>query len=118
MGASRSQVLLFLFLAKKCISRRFTFIPRNKNMATLAMLGISIQDAKQRVLALTPSDYVGGPEPNLVRPNEEVWIFGVAVESVDLYVKLSVIVEPEECVCISFHEADRPMSFPFRDSGA
>ena len=83
MGASRSQVLLFLFLAKKCTSRRFTFIPRSKNMATLAMLGISIQDAKQRVLGLTAGDYVDGPEPNLVRPSEEVWIFGLSEESLE-----------------------------------
>jgi hypothetical protein len=91
-------------------------VPRKQNLDCLARLGISFGDAKERVLGLTPTDYVSGPLPDLDRPAGEVWVFGLMMDSTELYVKLTLILEPERCVCISFHPAIRPLRYPLRST--
>lgn len=67
----RDQVMLFLALMRDCAACSFRLERRDKNMATLARLGITIRDAKGRVLALTPSEYVEGPTPREGHPSQE-----------------------------------------------
>jgi len=43
-------------------------------------------------------------------------VFGLHVTETEVYVKLQVIVEPNCCVCVSFHESERPMHYPFRET--
>jgi len=114
--AERAQVALFLELMRECASCSFRLERRSKNMATLARLGLTLEDAKSRVLALTTSDYVEGPVPRSGTSSQEAWVFGIVVERVPVYVKVSVRVEPARCLCISFHEAECPMRFPFAES--
>ena len=45
-----------------------------------------------------------------------MWVFGLQVSGSEVYVKIQVIVEPARCVCISFHESERPMHYPFRET--
>lgn len=85
-------------------------------MATLARLGMRIADAKSRILALTPADYVEGPTPRSTRPSQEAWVFGIDVKGVLVYVKISIRLESARCLCVSFHEAERPMNRPYRDA--
>ncbi|MBE0476748.1 MAG: type II toxin-antitoxin system MqsR family toxin [Coriobacteriia bacterium] len=82
-------------------------------MATLARLGITIRDAKARILQLTASEYVEGPTPRSAGSSHEAWVFGLRVEGESLYVKLEVRSERSRCVCISFHEPAWPMAFPY-----
>jgi hypothetical protein len=114
LTAVHHQVLLFLHLMKGCAARRFHLVPRKENLDCMARLGISLADAKERILGLAPSDYVSGPSPDLDRPGQEVWVFGLKAESAELYVKLTIILEPEKCVCISFHPARQPLCYPLR----
>ena len=99
---------------KAAASRRFVFASRKKNLDTLALLGLSLADAKERVLGLTPDDYVSGPSPDDKRHGDEVWVFGLDIEKREIYVKVCVINEPQLCTCISFHEAEKPLSYPLR----
>jgi hypothetical protein len=102
---------------KETAKVRFHFVSRQVNRNTLAMLGLLSQDAKERVLALVPEDYVSGPDPDRNYPGYEVWKFGVEINGTEIYVKVQVIVEPpERCVCISFHKADYPLTYPLRES--
>ena len=110
--AARHQVVLFLCLMKEAASRRFVLSPRKKNLDTLALLGITQADAKERVIGLMPEDYVSGPSANDKRPGEEVWVFGVKVEEQEVYVKVSVVDEPLLCTRISFHVADKALFYP------
>jgi hypothetical protein len=114
LAAASHQVVLFLHLMKGCAAQRFHLVPRKENLDCLARLGISLADAKERVMGLTPSDYVSGPAPDLDRPGQEVWVFGMAVESTELYVKLTIILQPDKCICISFHPARQRLSYPLR----
>jgi hypothetical protein len=57
------QVALFLMLLRQCATCNFRLARRPENMATLAQLGMTLEDARERILALTPADYVEGPAP-------------------------------------------------------
>jgi hypothetical protein len=107
--------MLFLALMRECAACSFRLERRDTNMATLARLGITIKDARGRILALTPCDYIEGPTPRSGHPSQESWVFGLRIQSTDVYIKLEVRLEPARCLCVSFHEAERPMRFPYRD---
>jgi hypothetical protein len=109
----RDQVALFLTLLRQCAACNFRFENRDKNIATLARLEMTPQEVRQRILALMPADYVEGPTPRPGRFPQEFWVFGLRIKGADVYVKLSIDLEPDRCLCVSSHEADRPMHFPY-----
>jgi hypothetical protein len=109
------QVALFLKLLKTCAACKFRLERRPENMATLAQLGMTVRDARYRILALTPADYVEGPKPRKSNSSQEAWVFGLNLQGVSVYVKVIIRLEPARCVCVSFHEAERPMAFPYRE---
>ena len=114
---AKHQVGLFLHLMKAAAHSRFVLVSRKVNLDTLAQLGITSRHAKSKVLALTPDDYVSGPEPDHNYPGLEVWVFGLVVSGQEVYVKLQVIVgPPERCVCISFHLPQHPVRYPLRQN--
>lgn len=112
----RAQVVLFLDQMKACATCKFRLERRPENLATLAMLGMTLEDAKSRVLALTPANYVEGPTARSERSSQEAWVFGITIGQTLVYVKVSVRIEPARCLCVSFHEAEYPMRFPYRTS--
>jgi hypothetical protein len=67
----RDQVALFLSLLRKCAACEFRLERHPENMATLARLGMTIGDAKGRILALTPTDYSSGPTPRSGESSQE-----------------------------------------------
>lgn len=115
--AARHQVVLFLHLMKESARRRFIFVDRRVNLMTLARLGITRKEAQSLVMGLTPEHYVRGPDQDENYPALEVWVFGLHVTETEVYVKVQVLADPpERCVCISFHESERPMHYPFRET--
>jgi hypothetical protein len=113
---ARHQVVLFLHLMKVAANEQFVFVERRVNLEALARLGINRRHAQELVTGLTPEDYVNGPAPDHNTPGLEIWVFGLQVTGSEVYVKLQVIVEPTRCVCVSFHESERPMHYPFRET--
>jgi hypothetical protein len=43
-----------------------------------------------------------------------MWVFGKQVKKREVYIKVSMGNESTQAVCISFHIAERPMSYPFK----
>ena len=113
---ARHQVVLFLHLMKVAANEQFVFVGRRANLETLTRLGINRKHAQDLVTGLKPEDYVSGPAPDHNNPGLEMWVFGLQVAGSEVYVKIQVIVEPARCVCISFHESERPMHYPFRET--
>jgi hypothetical protein len=113
--AERFQVVLFLSLMKTAAANQFVLSGRGKNLQTLALLGLSLIDAKERVLSLVPEDYVSGPTPDDKGTEDEVWVFGLNIERQEIYVKVCVITDPLVCTCISFHVAEWPLSYPLQE---
>ncbi len=110
------QVALFLDQMRACATCNFRLARRPENMAALAQLGMTMADARSRVLALTSEDYVEGPVPRSEHSSQEAWVFGITIRRTLVYVKVSVRLEPARCLCVSFHEARYPMRFPYRSA--
>lgn len=113
--AERHRVSLFLSLMKQMAHQRFIFVGRPENIATLAKLGITRQHAKSLILSLKPDDYVSGPDPDHNNPGLDVWVYGLRISGLDVYVKLQIVLTEGQCVCVSFHEAERSMHYPLRE---
>jgi len=110
----RHKVVLFLTLMKSTAQRKFIFVGRPENIATLAKLGITRVHAKSLVLGLTPEDCVSGPDPDYSNPGLDLWVFGLRLSGTDVYIKLQVVMSEGHCVCVSFHEAEKPLHYPLR----
>jgi hypothetical protein len=91
----------------------FHFIEREKNLISLADLGITISDARNTIMQLTYSNYCGGPEEDRDRPGQTIWKFGCSLGGDDVYIKLSGNFSYNIAKCISFHKADGPLFYPY-----
>ena len=93
----------------------FDFIHREKNLACLTELGLTIKDCEEIVLGLSVEDYCSGPKVDRDMPGE-VWEFGKETGKCKLYIKLKIFkVDTEEFAkCISFHNAEFRLKFPHK----
>ena len=98
--------------------RGIDIVDRVKNMQALARLGLTKRNCREEILSLSVEDYCDGPKPDKDRPGE-VWEFGKLMGGKDIYIKLKIahVGRVKLAKCISFHEAERGLCFPFgRDS--
>jgi len=110
----KSQVALFLAKAKELLQQnRYILVPREKNMKALARLGWNESRLMDFLMGLSTDNYSSGPEEDRDCPPEEVWVFGHEIDGAEYYIKLKIRLEAEELLCISFHEAERPLNTLF-----
>lgn len=116
----RKRIAQYLCLIKSYANRSFVISPRKKNMAFLMAYGLNHDDAKHIVLSLSVAHYSKGPcydDGDLQR--NDVWVFGRFVKIddriVEVYIKTVIGRSDEglECLCVSFHEAEKPLSYPY-----
>lgn len=115
MTTSKLQVQLFLREFKLAAGKGtgISYTGRDKNWDTLANLNMTSKMRNDCVLGLTWKDYCRGPlEDDKGRPGE-VWMFGTDICGSEVYIKLK-LVRGSHPVCISFHNADLPLEYPFR----
>lgn len=104
------EVIVFLEKAKTLISAgKYDFVPRRKNMQSLAQHGLTIIDAKNEIIGLVVGDYYKGPKQDL-DPNRpgDIWEFKKDIGGIIFYVKVKIVTEngKEILKCIGFHEDD------------
>lgn len=87
---------------------------RPNNAQTIADLGIAPREQTEIIKSLSVTDYCGEPEPDHKYPWKMVALFGKAYKGKELYIKLSIGVEGAPVTCLSFHEANAKMEYPFR----
>lgn len=106
----------FLLECKEHIEHdRFEFVERRKCMQTLIGLEMTIEDAETVILSLQPPHYVKGPEIDRDSTKTgDIYVFGSDRDRVELYIKLKCDVT-RGCVCISFHRAEWPLTYPYRE---
>ena len=110
---SQSDVNKFLGIFKKIVSQRgILVVKREKNLNTLAELGLPIMEVQNEILRLEATDYVDGPNPDRDFPGE-VWKFGKIIDHEEIYIK-GKLRGGKEAVCISFHHAAEQMRYPFK----
>jgi len=93
-------------------------LPKNKK--TLLKLGFMPSHVIDEICTLTYKNYHTGPEDNISRsgrPGGSIWVFGKEIEGIEIYIKFHLISTKRntQCICISFHEADYPMTYPYKD---
>jgi len=88
-------------------------IPRDKNEQALAALELTRKNRFEIIMSLSVLDYCSGPEPDRDKPGD-IWEFGRIVEGKPVYIKLKIADADrgQIAICISFHAADFPLTFP------
>ena len=111
------QKLIEVFLSKfkKAARESFDLVQRRVNLEAMARLELSIPACKQEVMSLSALDYSEGPEQDRSGAGT-VWIFGKQIKGQEVYIKLKLIEVDgrKSAKCLSFHIADRAMSFPLK----
>lgn len=92
-------------------------IDRNKNFTALDELGINAEERKQVVMNLEPEDYYRGPHPNTLNNDGDLWEFGKKIKRKTAYIKLSEGETDSSPVCVSFHPAEKTITYPLKTKG-
>jgi hypothetical protein len=88
---------------------------RGKNLQTLATLEIAPTYRKQVILNIEPEDYSEGPVVDTLNKMGEMWVFGKNVKGQEVYIKITLGLPNSSTICISFHIAEHPMTYPFKN---
>lgn len=89
---------------------------RGKNVQSLATLEITPMRRKQVLESLDVLDYSAGPlAESAYGGGKEMWVFGKEVRSLEIYIKITMGFAGAAVICISFHLAEHPMRYPFRE---
>ena len=88
---------------------------RGKNQQTLATLEITPTYRKQVIMNIEPEDYVEGPIVDTLNKMGEMWVFGKDVKGNEVYIKIMLGLPNSSTICISFHIAEHPMTYPFKN---
>ena len=115
--ATKEQVEDFLMRLKEKI-KVFDIIfrdDRGKNLQTLATLEITPTYRKKVILNIEPEDYSEGPIVDTLNKMGEMWVFGKDVKGHEVYIKITLGQPNNSTICISFHIAEHPMSYPFKN---
>lgn len=86
---------------------------REKNEETLFKLGISANMREKIVLSLEGTDFSHTTLGDVFDEGDILWVFGKDYNGTELYIKITII-DNGRCLCVSFHEAEHPISYPFK----
>lgn len=88
---------------------------REKNQKTLEELEIVPSYRKVVIENLHVEDYVQGPVVDELNRFGEMWVFGKDVKRREIYIKVMIIGTSSQTICISFHIAEHPLVYPFKE---
>ncbi|SCD21314.1 hypothetical protein PSM36_2513 [Proteiniphilum saccharofermentans] len=85
---------------------------REKNAQALLDLDIPPDKRKEVILQLKAEDFYR-IEEGVYQEQYEMVAFGKIVKGIEVYIKISVT--KRNVICISFHKAEHPIIYPFKD---
>lgn len=95
---------LFLLKMKEIVEKNgFILVERKASLEFMADMGMTMDELKNVILSLTPSDCFDGPEPDR-DPRYKSWTvaeFSPEAFGRTLYLKMSVRTDIERCKCLS-----------------
>ena len=89
---------------------------RPKNRRALAELDITPLQREMIVKSIREQDYVEGPVIDVLNKEREMWVFGRDVKGREVYIKITLGYEGGQTICISFHLAEHPLAYPFKQA--
>ncbi len=115
--ASKKEVALFLkqFHQKSEIYDIVFRDDRGKNLSTLALLDMSPTARIKVIKKIKAEDYSEGPLTDTLNKINEIWVFGKEVQKHEIYIKISLGYPNCSTICISFHVAEHPMKYPYKE---
>ena len=111
--SSKNDITLFLLHFKSVAQKKFMLIPRKKNMTAITKRGLTIKDVKNAIYGLTYKNYIEGPSKDRDKKSSFLWIFGVELDGIEFYIKLSDNFKGDVAKCISFHEPEFECEYPY-----
>ena len=114
--ATKEEINRFLtqFYEKKRIWQIIFRDDRGKNFSTLSALEIIPKDREKIIDSITLTDYSEGPLEEKLYGGSEMWVFGKFLKGKEIYIKISLGFSSSAVICISFHLAERSMSYPYK----
>jgi hypothetical protein len=88
---------------------------RGKNLETLAALEITPSYRKDIISNIQDIDYSEGPIIDKINNYGELWVFGKEVKGQEVYIKIAMGQPNLSTICISFHIAEHPIIYPFKE---
>jgi hypothetical protein len=115
---ARQEVEQFLReLKEKIRCFEIAFRPRDKNLQALARLDITAIKRLEYIMNLKAEDYYAGPKNDTYdRTLPDYYEFGIQVKGMEVYIKISKGLINKPVDCMSFHPAEFPMIFPFKNA--
>ena len=88
---------------------------RQKNSSALLKLEISPAKRKEIIESIKVEDYSAGPIDDKLYGIASMWVFGKVVNNTEVYIKISMGLNNSQVICISFHDAEHLMNYPFKN---
>jgi hypothetical protein len=89
------------------------YVSREKNLQALADLDIRPFERTAYLRSLAAENYYRGPHKDQANISD-LWEFGVHVKSNEVYIKVQLGALNRSTICISFHIAEFPMTYPYK----
>ncbi len=92
------------------------YIGRDKNAQ--ALLDVEwVPAVRTKILEnLEAEDYCEGPLEETIHGAGNMWVFGKEVSGKEIYIKVAMGQPNNSVICISFHLAEHPLEYPFKES--
>jgi len=88
---------------------------RVKNANTLLLLDIPPAKRREIIESILAADYVHGPLDDTLYGIVSMWVFGKSYKQQELYIKISMGRPGSSVICISFHPAEKPLHYPYKN---
>jgi len=88
---------------------------RGKNTQALADLELRPFERIKILEELKIKDFSEGPIKDTLYKMSPMWVFGKIIKTQEVYIKITMGIAGSSVICISFHLAKYPMSYPFKE---
>lgn len=88
---------------------------RGKNAQALLNLEITPVFREKILKELQVTDYYEGPKRENLYGGADMWVFGKTIKGQEVYIKITLGFSGAQVICISFHVAEHPMDYPFKN---
>ncbi|MGN6802123.1 MAG: hypothetical protein ACTHJN_09465 [Ginsengibacter sp.] len=115
MDTTKEEVEAFLkdFKEKMAIFEIVFYRSRGKNLMTFLELELSEISARKHLEELTHEDFYKGPSKDK-DDGPELWEFGKIIKGREVYIKITRGYLNKPVIFISFHFAERIITYPFK----